>query len=86
MYIYFVIDWSLSTSPCHNAMKFVSLTLDYNLFQVVQEPTRGTNISDLILTNAPESVGAILHLDGFSDHKLLQLALSLPIQVLHSTQ
>lgn len=79
------IDWSLLTSTCHEAMKFVSLTLDYNLFQVVKEPTRGTNILDLILTNAHETVSSILHVDGFSDHKLLQITLSLPTHVLHST-
>lgn len=34
----------------------------------MNRPTRGSNILDLILTTAPETVGPVLHMDGFSNH------------------
>lgn len=52
--------------------------MDFNLFQVVAQPTRGNNILDLILTNAPETIDQIVSFDGLSDHSLLQVTLNVP--------
>lgn len=60
--------------------QFIGLTLDLNLSQVINQPTRGQNILDLILTTAPESLHTISHLEGFSDHQLLQASIKLPVQ------
>lgn len=51
-----------------------------NLFQVVNEPTRGQNMLDLILTSAAYTVGQILTIQGFSDHKLLKIPLYIPLK------
>lgn len=40
------IDWNLLFSPCNTSSQFISLTLDFNLVQVVNKPTRGNNILD----------------------------------------
>lgn len=56
-----------------------------NLFQVVNQPTRGANVLDLILTSAPNTVNSILYLEGFSDHNLLQLLLDIPLAHTGST-
>lgn len=73
------IDWLTLSSSCHNSNNFLNFSLDFNLFQVVNEPTRESNTLDLILTTAPETVETISCLDGFSDHKLLQLSLRIPL-------
>lgn len=44
---------------------------------MVNQPTRGSNILDLILTSAPETVNTMLNIDGFSDHCLLQVTLNI---------
>lgn len=75
-----LIDWKNLSSACRTSMEFISLALDFNLFQMITQPTRGTNILDLVFTNAPETVSEIVCLDGFSDHKLLQLTLNIPLQ------
>lgn len=45
----------------------------------MNQPTRGSNILDLILTTAPETVGPVQHIDGFSDHSLLQVTLNISL-------
>lgn len=75
---YPLIDWPNLSSSCRSSLEFVSLTLDFNLFQVISEPTRGSNTLDLLLTSSPENIGNILFINGFSDHKVLQLPISVP--------
>lgn len=71
-----LIDWEGLSSPCNMSTEFINLTLDYDLSQTVSQPTRVSNILDFILTDNPETVVHIEHLDGFSDHNLLQLTLN----------
>lgn len=73
------IDWNLLFSPCNTSSQFISLTLDFNLVQVVNKPTRGNNILDLILTSAPDTVVEVLYREGLSDHRLLEVTLDLPV-------
>lgn len=75
-----LIDWSQLSSSCRLSTEFIDLTVNFNLCQVVHLPTRGNNLLDLILTNAPETIGQITHLDGFSDHNLLQTTINVPFQ------
>lgn len=79
------IDWSQLSSSCQNATELINLTLDFNFFQAINQPTRGTNILDLVFCNAPESIGDVLYLDGFSDHRLIQLQLTIPLAFQGST-
>lgn len=72
------IDWANLSSPSHAATEFINLTLDFYLFQVISQNTRGSNILDLVLTTAPETIGQVMYLDGFSDHKLLQFDILVP--------
>lgn len=71
-----LINWPNLSSSCRTSVNFIYLTLDFNLIQVVNEPTRGSNILDLILTTAPETIESVVHLNGFSDHDLLQVTIS----------
>lgn len=73
------IDWIQLSSSCRNSTEFINLALDFNLSQIVNQPTRGSNILDLILTTVPETVGTVLNIDGFSDHSLLQVTLNIPL-------
>lgn len=58
---YPLIDWSTMSTTCRVSSNFLELTLDYNLSQVVHQCTRGTNILDLVLTDAPETTRDYLH-------------------------
>ena len=48
--------------------KFSSILDDYNLVQLIEEPTRGDNILDLVCTNAPSRVNRTHTLPGIADH------------------
>lgn len=78
---YPLIDWAKLSSPCHTSSEFINLSLDFNLFQAVTKPTRGSNVLDLLLSTAPETIGHIEYLDGFSDHHLLQITINITPQV-----
>lgn len=58
------IDWTHLSSSCRESNDFLNLLLDFNLFQFVNQPTRGANVLDLILTSAPNTVNSILYLEG----------------------
>lgn len=62
------------------AREFVDVCLNFNLTQLVSEPTRVTsessNILDLILTNSPESLESISYLREISDHKVIHTTLN----------
>lgn len=75
------VDWDRLSSSCNMSTEFINLTLDYNLSRTVSQPTRGSNILDLILTSHPETLVHIEHVDGFSDHSLLQVTLNIPSPV-----
>lgn len=51
------IDWANLSSPSHAATEFINLTLDFYLFQVISQNSRGSNILDLVLTTTPETIG-----------------------------
>lgn len=70
------IDWPNLISRTSETSKFIELTLDFSLEQLVNEPTRGSNILDLVFASAPETVNQIYCSDGFSDHKLLEFAIT----------
>lgn len=67
---------------CRNkANEFLNLCLNFNLSQVFDQPTWGTKILDLLLTNSPDNVRNALCLLGLSDRKLINLTHSLPVEV-----
>lgn len=72
------INWKQLSSTCRLSSDFIALTLDFNLSQIVSQPTRDSNIPDLVLTTVPNTVEKITYLDGFSDHKLMQLNIKVP--------
>lgn len=74
------VDWQSLSSTSRASAEFINLTLDFNLFQTVDAPTRGSNTLDLILSNAPETIGPILYREGLSDHKLLQFPIQVPFR------
>lgn len=54
---------------------FLDVCLDFNLSQLVSQPTRITentaNVLDLILTNQPDKLSSIAYLKEISDHKVI---------------
>lgn len=77
------INWSSLTvtnkSAINESKKFLDLTLDFNLAQVVSRPTRLENTLDLVFSTTPEYIRNIIHSPGLSDHQLLSMTMSLPI-------
>lgn len=71
------VDWSTLSSSSQEAQMFVDLTLDFNLVQMINESTRVNNILDLCLASVPEIVKSVSVIDGFSDHKLIHMTVSL---------
>lgn len=78
------IDWINLRSSSRNCRDFINLTLDFSFAQLVDIPTRDQNILDLVLTSAPETVGVIGCIDGFSDHRLLELTIEIPSTTRHA--
>lgn len=72
------IDWASQPAPAATSREsndFLDVCLNFNLSQVLTEPTRVTdncqNILDLILTSHPECVSSIAYLPEISDHKVI---------------
>ena len=66
-------DWklmALKPKPVHPRLHrdFISMLNDYNLEQLVEEPTRQENTLDLIITNNPQLIPRVEVLPGLSDH------------------
>ena len=51
--------------------KFTEILNDNGLTHIVGEPTRGTNILDLIATNHPSSIRRTEIIPGVSDHDIV---------------
>ena len=55
---------------------FLNVCLDFNLKQLVLQPTRcsphSANVLDLLLTTAPELVSPLVFMPGLSDHCFIQ--------------
>ncbi|XP_073519598.1 uncharacterized protein [Phyllobates terribilis] len=68
------IDWETESCRSQKGNRFLSIIKDNYLSQLVQEPTRGTALLDLILTNRPDRITEVQvggHL-GNSDHNIIQ--------------
>ena len=52
--------------------EFIDIMNDFNLFQVVREPTRYENILDLFLTTNNTLVNAVTIIPGLSDHNIVK--------------
>ena len=78
------MDWTTSTATANDAaLNYLSkLVRDNYLWQLVDFPTRNTNILDLILTNIPEKVKDIHDYDDVinTDHKLVSFVLDFKIR------
>lgn len=78
------IDWqniASSTITCHaEAKNFIDVCLNFNLTQLISQPTRvsreSANTLDLILTSSPENVSSINYLPEISDHKVMHALFS----------
>jgi len=72
------INWEMLTSD-GEGREFLKTTLELNLTQLVNKPTRGNSILDLVLTSCPESVESISHLGklGKSNHDILLVKINI---------
>jgi hypothetical protein len=50
---------------------FTGILDDHGLCQIVEEPTRGSNVLDLIVTNYPSSFRRTEIIPGVSDHDIV---------------
>ena len=65
------IDWKSSHEDSELGLKLVNLLNEYNLKQIINCPTRGSNLLDLIITDNPASVissGVVDPFDCSLDH------------------
>lgn len=54
------------------------MTLTFNFTQMVNTPTRGANILDLVLVSNPDIVKSLSSVEGLSDHNLVLFNLCIP--------
>lgn len=76
------IEWSTSSIPSnsshrHDCLRFLHMAHVHHLTQLVEEPTRGVNILDLLFTTHPGNPLTCV-LEKISDHKVVHCFLSLP--------
>ncbi|CAJ0962937.1 unnamed protein product [Ranitomeya imitator] len=72
------INWESETCETHKGNRFLLITKKNYLSQLVQNPTRGAALLDLILSNRPDRITnlqVVGHL-GNSDHNIVQFHLS----------
>ncbi|CAJ0940923.1 unnamed protein product [Ranitomeya imitator] len=72
------INWETETCETHKGNRFLLITKKNYLSQLVQNPTRGAALLDLILSNRPDRITnlqVVGHL-GNSDHNIVQFHLS----------
>ena len=75
------IDRETEICTSHKGNRFLAITKDNYLSQLVQDPTRGTAILDLVLTNRPDRTTDVQiggHL-GNGNHKVITFQLSFKI-------
>ncbi len=74
------INWSTGTAMHNDCLhnEFTKMVRDKFLWQMVEFPTRGANILDLLLTNIPHKVKDVCVFDDIlkTDHKLIDFNLS----------
>lgn len=70
------IDWTNFTAHTQQSRDFLEFALLYNFTQSVNEPTRGLNTLDLILTSNPELIQSVSCANGLSDHSIVLFNIS----------
>lgn len=79
------IDWNTLSSASGMSKAFIELCLDFNLNQLINQPTRITettsNILDLCLSSDPDISNNFTFHPGLSDHLAIHFFLSLPFNV-----
>ena len=75
------INWDLCEAPSALSKKFLSCIEDNLLFQLVEKPTRGKNILDMLLTGNPDIVHSVDVGEklGASDHCSILAQLMIPV-------
>ena len=75
------INWSTYCSPHELDNIFIETLEENSLYQLIQEPTRGSNILDLLLTSNLDLVDSVLVDEKFStsDHNSLFFTLKSPL-------
>ena len=80
------VDWNnLCTIPStwacsKTANKLINVTVENGLDQVVDKPTRGNNILDLVLTNNTNVIRKIEVEPGLGDHEMVRVELDLKLK------
>ena len=76
-----LVNWAFSepTSSDKLSVQFCDVLHDFSLCQLVQDPTRGVNVLDLVLTNNTSSVSNLNVCDNLpgTDHDAVQFTFSI---------
>ena len=64
-----------ATGPPYES--FVEILDNFNLVQIVTEPTRHDNVLDLILTSNPTQVSKVDCIPGLSDHDIVSVEVAI---------
>ena len=82
------ICWKNSTASCRQSRRLLECTEDNFLSQVIDGPTRGDAILDLLLTNANELIGDIRigGCLGCSDHAMVEFTLRRALRQVESNR
>ena len=81
-----IVDWNNlcripSTWACSKtAIKLINVTVENGLYQVVDKPTRGDNILDLVLTNNTNVIRKIEVEPGLGDYEMVCVELDLKLK------
>jgi hypothetical protein len=68
-------------TPCpKNHHKFIDMLNDNGLAQMVEEPTRGENTLELVISNNPSCITRVHTLPGISDHDIVFAEVDLKIK------
>lgn len=73
------IDWTNLTAPSRLSNDFIQLSLLFNLAQIINTPTRGDNILDLVFASHPDLIHSLTCIEGLSDHRTISFNLSIPV-------
>ena len=84
------VNWHTMTAERNDCLhtELVKLVRDHFLWQLIDKPTRGDNILDLLLTNFPDKVGQLEIFDDIlnTDHRMFEFVLNFNINKKPSVQ
>ncbi len=82
------VNWNTLETKCRTSQTFVDTLKDNLLHQLVDKPTRGSNIIDLVIKGNPDIVDDVTVHEAFStsDHSRTDLSIKMPVPKITLTE